>query len=446
MDIIFLVISLLIGLVSGFYLCKLQNKSQLNVLNERINNKEEKISEQELHISSLSKKNDDFHNQILEISNELNALKATSNERELAFDESRKRMQETFTAISAQALDQNSASFINLANQVFSQNAKDASNDLENRQNAIAQLIKPVEQSLNQFREQVQAIELTREGAYSGLRQQISSLISTQEELRTEAGNLVKALRAPQTRGRWGEFQLRKVVEMAGMLEHCDFDEQSSTDTEQGKLRPDMIVKLPGLRNIVVDAKVPLAAYLDSLEMEDNESRSLKLKDHARQVKDHIGKLSKKSYWEQFQPTPDFVILFLPGEIFYSAALQSDPSLIEAGVDQKVILATPTTLIALLRAVAYGWTQEALADNAQKISDLGKEMHDRIVTMYEHFESVGKHLNNSTKAFNQAISTLDSRVLVSARKFKELKAVTGTKEIPDNVYQIESSVRESTSK
>jgi DNA recombination protein RmuC len=445
MDIIFLVF-LLIGLVSGFYLCKLQNKSQLNVLNERIYNKDEKIAEQELHISSLSNKNDDFHNQILEISNELNALKATSNERELAFEESRKRMQETFTAISAQALDQNSASFINLANQVFSQNAKDASKDLENRQNAIAQLIKPVEQSLNQFREQVQAIELSREGAYSGLRQQISSLISTQEELRTEAGNLVKALRAPQTRGRWGEFQLRKVVEMAGMLEHCDFEEQSSTDTEQGKLRPDMIVKLPGLRNIVVDAKVPLAAYLDSLEMEDNESRSLKLKDHARQVKDHIGKLSKKSYWEQFQPTPDFVILFLPGEIFYSAALQSDPSLIEAGVDQKVILATPTTLIALLRAVAYGWTQEALADNAQKISDLGKEMHDRIVTMYEHFESVGKHLNNSTKAFNQAISTLDSRVLVSARKFKELKAVTGTKEIPDNVYQIESSVREATSK
>ena len=303
-------------------------------------------------------------------------------------------------------------------------------------------MIKPVEQTLSQFKQQVQAIEITREGAYSGLRQQINSLMSTQDQLRNETANLVKALRAPQTRGRWGELQLRKVVEMAGMLDHCDFYEQESTDTDEGRLRPDMIIKLPGGRNMVVDAKAPLAAYLDSLEMLDDDLRAQKLKDHARQVKDHIAKLAKKFYWEQFQPSPDFVILFLPGEIFYSAALQADPSLIEAGVEQKVILATPTTLIALLRAVSYGWTQEALAENAKQISEIGKEMYDRIVTMYEHFEDMGKHLNNSTKAFNKAVSTLETRVLVTARRFKDLKAVSGPKEMPESVYQIELTARD----
>jgi DNA recombination protein RmuC len=273
-------------------------------------------------------------------------------------------------------------------------------------------------------------LEKARLQAYVGLTEQVKGLALTQDTLQRETSNLVKALGSPGVRGRWGEVQLRRVVEIAGMLQHCDFEQQVHQAGEGGALRPDMVVRLPGGRSVVVDAKTPLTAYLEAMGAPDEATRKLKMAEHARSVRDHMVSLGKKAYWEQFQPAPEFVVLFLPGENFYSAALEQEPALIEKLTpENRVVLATPTTLIALLHAFAYGWRQEALAENAQAISALGRELHERLATMTEHFGKVGGSLASAVENYNKTLNSLDTRVLVSARKFEELKATHSDKEL-----------------
>lgn len=368
---------------------------------------------------------------------QLEAERKAGSEKLMLLEANRRQTETAFRALSAEALATNNRTFLDLAKTTLESYQKQAKGDLDNRQQAIHQLVKPLEESLQKVDGKIEQLEKARSGAYARLDEQLKSLLSSQTKLESETGNLVRALRTPAVRGRWGEIQLRKVVEMAGMLNYCDFVEQETADG--GRLRPDMIIKLPNGRNIVVDSKAPLQAYLESLEAEDDAKRKACLGHHARQIRDHLQKLSAKNYWEQFQPTPEFVVLFLPGETFFSAALNQDPGLIEAGVDQKVLLATPTTLIALLRSVAYGWRQEQLTENAEEISKLGRELYDRLATLTQHFSQMGKGLERAVDSFNKGMASLDSRVLVSARKFKDFGA--GSSKDVDTVEQIDKLPR-----
>lgn len=349
------------------------------------------------------------------------------------------KLADAFKALSADALRSNNQSFLELAKQNLRSYQENARGDLEKRQSAIDELVKPLKESLDKVDFKINELEKTRAGAYSELREQVKSLAFSQTQLQAETGNLVKALRAPHVRGRWGEIQLRRVVELAGMLEYCDFVEQETVATEESRIRPDLIVRLPGNRTIVVDSKVPFDAFYESISTTDEEVRASKLKDHARIVRNHITTLSRKSYWETVQPTPEFVLLFLPGETFYSAALEKDPKLIEDGVGEKVIIATPTTLIALLKAVSYGWRQEQMAANAREVGDLGKVLYDRLRVFTNYFSEIGRNLGRAIESYNKGVGSLESRVLLTARKLKERGALAG--EEIDTLEPIDKTTR-----
>jgi len=349
-------------------------------------------------------------------------------------------LETTFNALSHDALQRNNQAFLQLAQETLKQFHIHAAADLTQKEKAVESLVGPIKEALQKAEQQIQSMEHARKEAYGALTKHLETMTQTQDQLKTETQNLVKSLRRPEVRGQWGELTLKRLTELAGMVEHCDFTQQESVSTEDGMLRPDMVVRMPDGREIVVDVKTPLDAYLNAMEATDDAARTRHLEHHARKVRERVTELSRKAYWSQFKNAPDFVVLFIPGDQFLSAALDIDHGLLEDALRQKVILATPTSFVALLRAVAYGWRQEALAANAGDIRDVGEKLYTRLATFSEHLARLGASLDSSISHYNRAIGSFDSKVLPGARKFVEM-GVSPKKPI-EPLSQIEKGVRE----
>jgi len=345
---------------------------------------------------------------------------ALQREREIAFETARSQLTTAFSELANQSLKSNSENFLRLAKEKLGAQQDQAKRDLGDREKAIEDLVKPIRDSLEASRKQITDLEKSRSEAYGGIKSQLEAMQLSQQSLTQETQNLVKALRRPEVRGRWGEITLRRLVELAGMVEHCDFQEQVHSVGDDQVVRPDMVVRMPNQRDVVVDVKTPLDAYLEAVEAKDDTQRQLALRRHARNVREHIRKLSSKAYWAQFENSPEFVILFIPGDQFLSAALSEDPDLIESALSQQIILATPTSFVALLKAVAYGWRQLALADNALEIRQLAEDLYGRLTTFVTHMNKVGRQLASSVESYNRAVGSLERKVLPGARKFVEL--------------------------
>ena len=377
----------------------------------------------------------------IRLQTELDAERRAGIEKSRTYEEARRQLGSSFNALAAQALKHNSSEFLKLAQENFKQLHIRSQNDLNEREKAVENLVKPIREVMEKTEQQIRRMEQERQTAYGSLTKHLESMSETQRLLQSETRNLVQALRRPEVRGQWGEMTLKRLAELAGMVEHCDFFEQEQVRTEEGNaMRPDMIVRMPDGRDIVVDAKTPLDAYLAAMEAVSDDEKQKALLRHSRKVRERVRELAAKAYWQQFRNTPDFVVLFIPGDQFLSAALDHDRKLLEDAMAEKVILATPTSFIALLRAVAYGWRQQALAENAERIRQVGEELYGRLGTFADYLGKLGRSLDSSVSHFNKAVGSFDSRILPSARKFTEM-GIHAKKDLEEPV-PLEKSVRQ----
>lgn len=433
------IILLLSGAVIGWLLCSLKHKRSDHFaldFQAKVQAAENLILELRKQGEQKDKVIDELRAQSVTIQQlktvaetRLEEAQKSINEQKNLLEDAQKKLTTTFQALAGESLKSNNKAFVELAKQTLDVVLAEAKGDIGKKEQSIKSLVAPLEEALKRYEVGIKDIEAKRDTAYGSIEAQIKSLITTQQLLQNEAGNLVKALRRPEVRGRYGEMTLRRVAELAGMSEYCDYTEQVSTDTEDGRIRPDMVVHLPAERELVIDSKLSLDAYLDAIATDNDEKRKEFIQKHAQQVRKHMKDLSSKNYWGQFQKTPEFVVMFVPGEAFLNAALEVDRTLTEDGMESRVILATPTTLIALLRAIAYGWRQEQITKNAQVVADLGRELYDRFGAFMVHLTKTRGSIEQTVFNFNRMLGSLEGRIMPSIRKFKELGA-TGGDELP----------------
>jgi len=440
MNVVVVILLTLVGLLIGAAIVWLATRSQMAALTERKAELDRDLSAANIRLAQQQSENTVLLAAKAATAATLESERRSTKEKLDLLTNASEEMKAQFKALAAAALESSNANFLQLAKGTLEKYQSEAKGELEKREKAVETLVKPISDSLKQVDEHVRELEKSRAEAYGGLSSQVASLLETQRALQAETGNLVKALREPQARGRWGELQLRRCLELAGMLDYCDFLEQVTVTSEERMKRPDVLVRLPGEKNLVVDSKVPLSAYLAALEAPDEATRNARLADHARQVRQHIDSLSAKSYWSEFEPTPDFVVLFLPGEVFFRAAMDADPELIEYAVSRKVMVTSPITLISLLRAVAYGWNQKNLAESARQISEAGKQLYDRLCVMTAHVDSLGKKLEGTVKSYNEMLSSMEKRVFPAGRRIAELDRSLAAGNLPDP-EQVEKTPR-----
>lgn len=422
---LFFVIRMVVGrrIAQAVALAKAEAAAARAGIEERLRGREEQVAELRGALATKERRESELEAE----TSGLRAQLAGYDEKVKAFETAESRLTDAFQNLASHALTRNNQQFLALAKENLERLQSEAKGDLEQRQQAIAAVVEPIQLALGKIDAEVRRVESSRLEAYGALSEQVKSLLGSQEKLQLETGNLVKALRRPEARGRWGEMQLRRVVEFAGMLNHVDFVEQESSNTDDGRRRPDLIVRLPGGRNVVVDAKTPLDAYLSAIEAKTESERAVHLLAHARQLKEQVRKLAQTAYTSQFADTPEFVVLFLPSDAFFTAALEQEPGLIEDAFQQSVLIATPATLVALLKTVYYGWRQESLTENAQKIAAEARELYNRVRIFSEHIDKVGKGLEDAVKAHNKASSAFASRVLPQGRRVEELGAASEKK-------------------